>query len=379
MPIKLQTTFEKPVWWREFFQKNLILALVFSIVLHAVLAFYLWEYLHRQNRVQTSAIEAQLVKVEPPKKIEPEKIPEKPLEKTAPPKPKKTPPTEKPVEPQPPVEPLPVSQPENIATLAPPAPVVEAPAVQTPTVEDSPVVLEEGEEKTPAYQYVETRFDVFTDIETKKNRAVAGSAEMIYETLENGTRYHISNQVSPKGLAALFIPDLLQTSAGEINAQGLQPQDYLYKFGDKKSKTYAAHFDWQAKLLTLENAKGTQTKVLEVGVQDLLSFMYQFMFVAPLSEMRLTITNGKKLSVYDYTFEGEEVLETKLGNINTVHISHDATEKEEKTELWLAAEYRYLPVKIRKTEKDKVYEMLANSIKTDVGVLNNTSQEALNK
>lgn len=347
-------------------------------MLHAIFAAYLWEYLHRQNQVQISTIEARLVKVEPPKKIEPEIIPEKTLEKTAPPKPKKTPPPEKTVEPPPPVEPPPVSQPENIATSAPPAPVLEAPAVETPTVEDSPVVLEDSEEKTPAYQYVETRFDVYTDIETKKNRAVAGSAEMIYQTLENGTRYQISNQVSPKGLAAIFIPDLLQTSAGEINAQGLQPQDYLYKFGDKKNKTYAAHFDWQEKNLTLQNAKGTQTKTLVEGTQDILSFMYQFMFSAPLNSMHLTLTNGKKLSEYDYTFEGEEVLETKLGNINTVHISHDATEKEEKTELWLAAEYRYLPVKIRKTEKDKMYEMLANSIKTDVGVLSAEHQNASN-
>jgi hypothetical protein len=377
----LQNFSKKTLGWRQFFKKNLIIGLAFSLVFHAVFAFYLWQYLHRQYQVQISTIEAQLVKKEAPKEIVPEKVPEKTLEKTAPPASKKTPPpeklAEKPVAPEPPpsVEPN-VTKPAPVAEEKASQP--EAEKITEAVAEAAPILPEESEEKTPDYQYVETRFDVFTDIETKKNRVAAGSAEMIYQTLENGTRYQISNKVSPKGLAAILIPDLLQTSAGEINAQGLQPQDYLYKFGDKKNKTYTAHFDWQEKILTLQNAKGTQTKTLVEGTQDLLSFMYQFMFSAPLNSMQLNLTNGKKLSEYDYTFEGEEVLETKVGNINTVHISHDATEKEEKTELWLAAEYRYLPVKIRKTEKDKVYEMLANSIKTDVGELNAEPQNASN-
>ena len=376
--IKLQTTdkntpgFKNTLGWREFFQKKLIIGLVFSVILHAIFAVYLWQYLHRANQVQISTIEAQLVTKEVPKKIVPEKVSEKVLEKTLPPKFKQENPPEKPAEkPVAPEPPEASAEPPNMAGNAA-TPPVETSVAET-QAEAVPTLPEESEEKTPAYQYVETRFDVYTDNETKKNRAVAGKAEIVYQTVENGARYQISNQMSPKGLAAIFIPDLLQTSSGEIHPQGLRPQDYLYKFGDKKNKTYAAHFDWQAKTLTLQNAKGTQTKNLEEGTQDLLSFMYQFMFSAPLNTMQLHLTNGKKLSVYDYTFEGEETLETKLGNINTVHISHDALEKEEKTELWLATEYRYLPVKIRKTEKDNMYEMLVSSIKTDLGTLQATA------
>lgn len=365
-------------WWREFFQKNLIIGLIFSIILHALFAVQLWQYLHRSNQVQISTIEATLVKSEPPKKIVPEKTLEKSLAKTLPAKPKPKKPEPQPAEklqeklPEPISEPVP---PTIAETVVPPtaAPTVVEEKIPEPETKEAPNMVGEDEEKTPAYQYVETHFDVYTDIEAKKNHAVAGSAEIVYQAQENGTRYQITNKVSPKGLAAIFIPDLLQTSEGTIGAQGLQPVDYLYKFGDKKNKTYAAHFDWQEKKLMLQNTKGTQTKNLTEGTQDLLSFMYQFMFAAPLSSMHLTLTNGKKLGEYDYTFEGEEMLETKLGNINTVHIAHDTLEKDEKTELWLATEYRFLPVKIRKTEKDKMYEMLANSIKTDVGVLNAAS------
>jgi hypothetical protein len=91
---------------------------------------------------------------------------------------------------------------------------------------------------------------------------------------------------------------------------------------------------------------------LREGVQDLMSFMYQFMYTPPLEQMQLSITNGKRLKTYDYGFEGEELLQTPMVTLRCIHISHSSDDGEEKTEIWLAADYHYLPVKISKTEKD---------------------------
>jgi len=68
--------------------------------------------------------------------------------------------------------------------------------------------------------------------------------------------------------------------------------------------------------------------------------------------MQLAITNGKKLRVYDYQFEGEETLETKAGKLRSWHIGRSSGKGEEKIELWLAVDYHYLPVKISNTEED---------------------------
>ena len=91
---------------------------------------------------------------------------------------------------------------------------------------------------------------------------------------------------------------------------------------------------------------------LAEGAQDLLSFMYQFMFVPPLQEMHLTITNGRRLRTYDYRFDGEVQLETEVDTLRCIKISRTSSDGEEKTELWLAADYHYLPVRMRKTEED---------------------------
>lgn len=217
-----------------------------------------------------------------------------------------------------------------------------------------------------AYHYVQTRFDVRTDINATFDSSPVGTAVMLYERSADGEHYHLNSVMQAKGLVALFIPDLLQTSDGKLSAGGLQPQHYLYQFGDKKNKTFSADFDWQAKTLSLHSASEVKELPLVEGAQDLLSFMYQFMFVPPLQNMQLAITNGKKLGIYDYSFEGEETIPTKMGKLSTIHLMRQTDEGDEKTELWLALDYQHVPVKIRKTEKKgKVYELLVTSLKTE--------------
>jgi Protein of unknown function (DUF3108) len=212
-----------------------------------------------------------------------------------------------------------------------------------------------------AYQYVETYFDVSTKIDG----SAEGKATITYNLVENN-HYQLKWLTQASGFAGLLLPDLLQTSEGTLTKTGLQPTTYLYQFGNKVDKTRTANFDWQNKKLTMQTSKATQTEDLPEGAQDLLSFMYQFMYVAPLQAMQIHIATGKKLANYDYSFEGEENINTSFGELKTIHIRHSGNDEDEKTELWLAVDYQYVPVKIRKIEKNgKVVEMVATRINTN--------------
>lgn len=211
-----------------------------------------------------------------------------------------------------------------------------------------------------AYQYVETDFDVRTEIDG----ATEGSAKITFNLIDN-QQYALKSVIKPRGLAALIISDLLQTSDGTLTKNGLQPNAYLYQYGNKTDKTYSAKFDWASKMVSLITAKGTKTEEIADGTQDLLSFMYQFMYVAPLERMQISIATGKKLADYDYSFDGEESISIPMGELKTLHIFHTGDNSNEKTELWLALDYQYVPVKIRKTEKNgKIYELVATRINT---------------
>ena len=260
---------------------------------------------------------------------------------------------------------------QGLATIAQKTDVQETKTQVTETQESVAQVPEESgiAINSQAYHYIETEFDVRTDIGAKVNASAAGKAKIIFQLLPNNKQYKLKSLIQAKGLASLLIPDLLQTSEGNLTQSGLQPGHYLYQFGNKANKTFNAYFDWRNQQLSLHSANGDQLLNLPSGTQDLLSFMYQFMFVAPMQSMHLSITNGKKIGSYDYSFEGEEIIATKIGDINTMHLMRIGAESEKKTELWLALDYQYVPVKIRETEKQgKVYELLMTSLKTETPI-----------
>lgn len=214
--------------------------------------------------------------------------------------------------------------------------------------------------QTPPFVFTEikTAFEVFRNNE--KN--AAGKAQITFSINPDNT-YSINSTTEATGLVSLFFKELLQTSTGTMMQDGLKPSSFRYQYGDKKLQL--ATFNWLENTLTTHSDKGEKTEALKLGTQDLLSFMYQFMFTPPLETMQITMTNGKNLRTYTYSFEGEDVITTKLGELRSVHLLKRG-EDEEKTELWLAIDYQYLPIKIRKTEKNgDIIEQIATSITTN--------------
>jgi hypothetical protein len=213
----------------------------------------------------------------------------------------------------------------------------------------------------PPYQRVSTEFSVFVNGEKQP----AGSARIEYAQQPSG-QYDLHWVVKGRGLLKLLYPTLEQQSRGEIGPHGLKPHFYRYAFGSKADKIYEANLDWESKLITLKTAKGEQRYELPGNTQDILSFMYQFMFVPPLQEIQVALTNGRRLNTYQYEFEGEDAMVIADQTIQTVHIAHTRGETDEKIELWLASDYRYVPVKIRKQEKNgMVIEQIATRLTTE--------------
>ncbi|MDP3744262.1 MAG: DUF3108 domain-containing protein [Methylotenera sp.] len=209
------------------------------------------------------------------------------------------------------------------------------------------------------YKYVETQFEV----RRGGDATAAGTATIVFTTQDNAT-YRLTSTTEAKGLAALIFGTLEQVSEGAITEYGLRPSYYSYQYGANADKKQYANFAWSDGVIEMHSNKGKKTEKLPDGTQDLLSFMYQFMFTPPLETMQISITNGKNLRTYTYSFEGEETIATELGDLKTLHLLKSG-EKQEKTEVWLALDYQNIPVKIRKTEKDGgVIEQTVTTIST---------------
>ena len=84
-----------------------------------------------------------------------------------------------------------------------------------------------------------------------------------------------------------------------------------------------------------------------------MSFIYQFSLDPPApGRIRLPITNGSRLESYEIDVLEVETIETPLGPLTALPIRQVRRPGTESIELWLAPEYRYLPVRIRFIDRD---------------------------
>jgi len=170
-----------------------------------------------------------------------------------------------------------------------------------------------------------------------------------------GDRYSLESFAEAKGLVSLFMTGRIrQSSQGRIGSSGLVPE--TFEQSKKEGRQDTARFDWKSKQLHL--AKGEQP--LTVGTQDLLSFPFHLAMTVMEgeAELRMPVTNGRK--VKDYLFRVLPPEELKVGgtNMKTLHV-HGSREGEGNLDVWLAPDRHWLPVRIRTLDqKGKQVEMV---------------------
>lgn len=165
--------------------------------------------------------------------------------------------------------------------------------------------------------------------------------------LDDGS-YRLSSVSETTGLVALFSRQrLAYESRGQLTARGLRPEHFTtHRVRSGRSENAAADLDWNAMTAMIGNPQ--RDVALPADAQDLVSFMYQLglMPLAP-GRIELPITNGWKLERYELEIGGEEQLQTPFGTLRAVPVRQVRRQGRESIELWLAAEYRWLPVRIR--------------------------------
>ena len=184
---------------------------------------------------------------------------------------------------------------------------------------------------------------------------------------QTGDHYKIESIIEGIGVYALFGKRVLK-SEGLVNAEGLQPLHFESHQGEGAKKSVFADFDWQNQMLTMK-AKGKDSSVsLLKGTQDIASYVYQWMLVAPVGDViTLPVTTGKKLRQYQYNIiaNGDE-METPAGKFKVIELSNAGkVDTEDEKHIWLAADHDYLPVRIlMQDDKGVVIEQILTSIET---------------
>ena len=339
---------------RQISRTSLLLAIVLSILIHLALLF--------APLVELKPTETPL----PPLQAKLEALPKLPPVAVAPKKPVSPKPKPRPAAPKPTQKPAPSTK--NIAQPVPPEPVPpetvppERDIAQTTVEPTTPVVAPAAPPPSahPLPKHAQLTFSVY-----KSGTSFAIGEAQHRLDIDAEQHYTLRTRANTTGIVRFLKRfDLTQTSIGLLTPQGLQPSKFIdEKTTSDGTDTHSAEFNWSEK--TLHFSAGNSVS-LPQGSQDLVSFLYQLSQLqwhdVPLS---MYISNGKKLEHYQIAVGEEELITTPMGKLRAIPMRKLHGPNEEGLDIWLAVEYRLLPIKINQIERDGSVagEMLISDIR----------------
>ena len=196
--------------------------------------------------------------------------------------------------------------------------------------------------------------------------------EITYEVLRNGSAlaevkgrlergaesYRLIETWQGKGIYAL-LGKAKRTSEGSLGAAGPRPRE----FTDERSgrDTARAWFDWSAKTMTRRYKGVTRSEPLPPNAQDRLSFILALALAPPgVKSMDFHLVDGRGVSHHVYEFSGRERIRTGAGEFDALKIVR--VKDNERIEIWLAAQFGNLPVRMLAVRDGTRYDQVATQV-----------------
>jgi len=276
----------------------------------------------------------------------------------------------------------PVARRHKAQPLPPPTPVTQADVARLPALDDnaaSAVVAEPV--ATPATN--DSLLSATTPVDEAVSPPLLPKHAQLHFAVQYGSgtfkvgevthfldntngRYSLRAETQTTGLVGLFKSyRLSQTSTGTVTKQGLRPDSYgEVKTDSSGTQLSTTSFDWESLTLRFENGS---EKPLTERAQDILSLPYQLsQLPLNLQNFPIVLSKGKNINQYYITVGDEEIISTAMGDLRTLVLSKVHGANEDGLIIWLALEYRLLPVKM--LYLDKSGEVTANMLITDIRV-----------
>lgn len=175
------------------------------------------------------------------------------------------------------------------------------------------------------------------EIEYELSRNGTAVAEIVHRLEHDRNSYVLSETWRGKGAFAL-LGKANRSSRGAVVADGLRPAE----FEDRRSgrETRRAGFETAGEAPTLER-------------QDQLSMAWTFAFAPPRGTVSVRVADGKRVNSYLYAVAGHERVRTPAGEFDGLKLVKQKDHPQAKsTEIWLAADRDYLPVRVLIVDKD---------------------------
>lgn len=180
--------------------------------------------------------------------------------------------------------------------------------------------------------------------------------QAIYTWEHDGLAYTMQSVTETTGLVALFKKvRVVQTSQGEITADGLRPHEFRH---ERTNGVDTASFDWVRRVVAYDGREDS----VAADTQDMLSMYCQLVLLVPRGgNLDMPIATGRKLETYHFERIGEDVIPLGEHQYRAVHLQ--TRNGKDSIEAWIAADVHGLPLKIRFIDRNgEIFDQLAQDI-----------------
>ena len=180
----------------------------------------------------------------------------------------------------------------------------------------------------------------------------AASGELLWAP--EGSRYNAHLEISAMGFRVRT-----WTSKGDLSDAGLQP----LRFGDKpRGAELATHFQREKGIISF--SANNPDVALQTGAQDKLSAILQLSAIVAGEPARYVrgatiafqAADAHRAELWNFKVGATEPLELPGGMLTALKLSKEPTvDFDQRIEVWLAPDLRYMPVRIRITEANGAF------------------------
>lgn len=202
--------------------------------------------------------------------------------------------------------------------------------------------------------------------EVGNNMISAGSAKLSLKKEDDDWIYRLSTK--PTGIFKLTGKGRVQEVSIIDMAQSgdslqLHPKKYTYRQDKEHRRSIDAFFDWSNSQLTWTKRGETVTKKFSEPVLDRLSVTLAVMHAlrSGFEEKQMQVFDNGRIKTMQFVNEGIEVLDTKLGDIETIRVRSSQIKKNSSrySLTWFAPSLDYVPIKIEQYKRNKLVARLS--------------------
>ena len=182
---------------------------------------------------------------------------------------------------------------------------------------------------------------------------------------QDGQQYSVATYTKAQGMAAILVGNFTESCEFKVVAGRAVSQHYS---GGRPEKTeYLVGFDWDARKVNF-NDKETLDMPQGYLVDNCnMPFALSLLQDQNIKET-IYIVDGKKTRIRGYRFKTKstEIINTKIGSLETIKIELERELKPEKTlTLWLSKKHHFLPVKMQEKREERITTMQVTEYSAD--------------